>query len=389
MPTYRGMLSTLHAALRTVPARSIRFNHERIHASPHYRGVPTVHEGAYVYDFEVYLIFPDGGAKDAELRDALLFLEMRQNLPLSFSDGEGFRHFASKAVPLWHPPSRRTMTRRMEDKYQVLSTLVRDTMAQLDSVCLTADCWTETHTTNSFLGVTVHFVVETSMKTACIGLLKLEESHTGMYLSEKLLEFCDNWTIDPLKVEAVVVDNAENIKLAVKTAFGENKLINCFDHTLNLVPKYALGPKSDKDPTPWVVGVPSLVDKVKHIVTYSHQSTNFSNELKRIQVEQFGKTEGTMLRLSQEVRTRWGSAYDMMSRFLELERVVQLAVMSFPEVNMLTAAELATLRRVMGVLKPFHDATTEMGAEKTTTISKIIPLSHIICKVRAMYFTAT
>ena len=159
----------------------------------------------------------------------------------------------------------------------------------------------------------------------------------------------------------VVVDNAENIKLAVKTAFGEEKLLNCFDHTLNLIPKYALGQKSDKDPTPFIAGVPPLVQKMKDIVTFSHCSTNFANELARIQIEQFNKTEGTVLRLSQDVRTRWGSTFKMIDRFVEISNVIYQAAAKFPEVKMLTGAELASLCSIMQVLEPFHDATKEMG----------------------------
>ena len=273
------------------------------------------------------------------------------------------------------------MTTMMEDRYNSLASIVKDTMSKLPSVCLTADGWTESHTTGSYLGVTVHYPDGTEMVTACIGMMPLHQSHTGQYLSEKLLEFCTEWHIDPLRVEAVVVDNAENIKLAVKIAFGEHKLFNCFDHTLNLIPKYAIGSKSDKDPTPWVPGAPTLINKMKDIVTFSHTSTNFANELKRIQYEQYKKTEGTALRLLQEVRTRWGSCYKMIERFLEMEQIVVLAASRFPEVSMLTAGELATVRRIMLVLKPFYQATTEMRAEKTTTISKIIPVAYLITKV--------
>ncbi|KAK3910853.1 E3 SUMO-protein ligase ZBED1 [Frankliniella fusca] len=319
-----------------------------------------------------------GGAKDAELRDALLFMEMRQNLPLSFSDGEGFKHFASKAVPLWKPPSRRTMTSLMEDKYEVLSTMVKKTLSELPSVCLTADCWTETHSTTSFLGVTVHYPIMTEMHTACVGLLKLEQRHTAEFLADQMLKFCEEWDIKATHVEAVITDNAENIKLAVKKAFGETKLLNCFDHTLNLIPRAALF--GVKDGKPNVDGVPELIKKMKDIVTFSHMSGNFSNELKRIQVEQYNKTEGTTLRLLQDVVTRWGSTYKMIERFLTLQPVVVQAAAGFPDLDMLSAAELAAARIVMNILEPFHFATTEMSAEKHTTVSKILPMVRNIMK---------
>jgi len=328
-----------------------------------------------------YRFVTAGGEKDVELRDALLYMEMNQTLPLSFSEGEGFKHFVSKAVPLWKPPSRKTMTSIMEDKYEVLSAMVRKTLSELPSLCLTADCWTESHTTIGYLGVTVHYPVKTEMHTACVGLTKLDQRHTAEYLATELVKFCDTWDIRPAHVEAVITDNAENIKLAVKKAFGESKLVPCFDHTLNLVPKAALF--GEKNGAPNVPGVPQLIKKMKDIVTYSHTSANFSNELRRIQVEQYNKKDGTVLRLLQDVPTRWGSTFTMIERFLALQPVVVQAASGFPDLNMLTAAELSTARAIMAILEPFHRATAEMGAEKSTTISKVIPMVRNILKVIA------
>ncbi|KAK3909770.1 Zinc finger BED domain-containing protein 4 [Frankliniella fusca] len=332
--------------------------------------------------------FQAGGVRDAQLRDALLYMEMKQNLPLSLSDGEGFKYFVSKAVPLWKPPSRRTITGLMEDKFEVLSSMVKKTLSELPSLCLTADCWTESHTTTSYLGVTVHYPTNTDLHSACVGLIKLEHRHTGEYLAEQILKFCADWSINPLHVEAVITDNADNIKLAVKKAFGESKLLTCFDHTLNLVPRAALFGKRENG-APHVPGVPELIKKMKDIVTYSHTSNNFSNELKRIQISQYNKTEGTVLRLLQDVVTRWGSTYIMIERFLALQPVVVQAAASFPDLNMLSAVELATARSIMDILAPFHRATSEMGAEKSTTIGKVLPMiSNIMKKIERVVVPA-
>ncbi|KAK3928033.1 Zinc finger BED domain-containing protein 4 [Frankliniella fusca] len=214
--------------------------------------------------------FQAGGVRDAQLRDALLYMEMKQNLPLSLSDGEGFKYFVSKAVPLWKPPSRRTITGLMEDKFEVLSSM-----------------------------------------------------------------------------------------LAVKKAFGESKLLTCFDHTLNLVPRAALFGKRENG-APHVPGVPELIKKMKDIVT-----------------------------LLQDVVTRWGSTYIMIERFLALQPVVVQAAASFPDLNMLSAVELATARSIMDILAPFHRATSEMGAEKSTTISKVLPMiSNIMKKIERVVVPA-
>ncbi|KAJ1522460.1 hypothetical protein ONE63_001650 [Megalurothrips usitatus] len=214
------------------------------------------------------------------------------------------------------------------------------------------------------------------MTSLIVGMIKLMERHTGLYLNGKMLDFCTDWNIDPLRVTASVTDNAENIKLAVKLAFGSNKILPCIDHTLNLIPRAALG----LGDSPGVPGVRELVGKVKAVVTLSHCSQNFSNELKKIRMEQFGKTEGTTLRLLQDVGTRWWSTFVTLERWFELRAVTVLAASKFPEVDMPTAAEHQTLETTMGILRHFHDATKVMGAEKFTTLSKCIPIHHLLPK---------
>ncbi|KAK3924641.1 Zinc finger BED domain-containing protein 4 [Frankliniella fusca] len=322
--------------------------------------------------------FAEGGSRSARLEDALLFMVVKDNLALSTPEKEGFRYFAKEAVPLWTPISRKTLTSRMEDKYESLHRVVSDAMAEVETISLTADCWTDMHSNNSFLGLTAHFPVEDKMESAVLGTIHLEESHTGPYLSSKLTEFCDSWKIDNSRVSMIITDNAENIKMAARLAFGQDRCLTCFDHTLNLIPSAAIGYKGGKKANgPNIPCVMELIQKVKHIVTFSHTSNLFSDALKRVQREQ-GRTEGTFLRLTQEVPTRWNSGYLMIDKFIEMFGIIALVSMEFPDLNMVTNLELQSLRVVRDLLRPFHLVTAEMSAEKVTTASKVIPLLHIL-----------
>ncbi|KAK3930942.1 Zinc finger BED domain-containing protein 4 [Frankliniella fusca] len=204
--------------------------------------------------------FQEGGSRSARLEDALLFMVVKDNLALSTPEKEGFRYFAKEAVPLWTPISRKTLTSRMEDKYESLHRVVSDAMAEVETISLTADCWTDMHSNN---------------------------------------------------------------------------------------------------------------------ITFSHTSNLFSDALKRVQREQ-GRTEGTFLRLTQEVPTRWNSGYLMIDKFIEMFGIIALVSMEFPDLNMVTNLELQSLRVVRDLLRPFHLVTAEMSAEKVTTASKVIPLLHIL-----------
>ncbi|KAE8751356.1 hypothetical protein FOCC_FOCC001927 [Frankliniella occidentalis] len=306
---------------------------------------------------------------------------MKDGMPLRTGEKKGFQAFAKKAVPLWKPPGRNKTTNMMEKKYESLSALVKDALSKVPAVCLTADCWTESHNTTSFLGVTAHFPIDTELECAVLGVRSLQEAHDSQYLSGQFEKVLEEWGLETSRVSLVITDNAANIVDSVRRVFGADKHLGCFDHTLNLIPKAALGFKIvDKKQVPHVAGASELVAKVKKIVTFSHRSYNFKNELTKIQIGK-GKTQGTALSLLQDVPTRWGSTYLMLERFLEMREVIAVAALKFPsDVTMLTAAELATLEILMSILAPFHFVTKEMSADKTTTASKVIPLVFIIRK---------
>lgn len=134
------------------------------------------------------------------LNEALMYMVVKDHLPLDFVEGSGFKYFSKKAVPLYKVPSRRTFTRLLDDKYDVLSARMRDIFSKVQEFNLTADIWTDTHTTKSYLGVTVHFLSGYEMTAATIGVTPLDASHDIRYISRMLEETCGEWNIDKAKV---------------------------------------------------------------------------------------------------------------------------------------------------------------------------------------------
>lgn len=188
-----------------------------------------------------FFCFSDGGARSAALNNALVFMIAKDRMPLSTPESVGFQHFAATAVPLWKPPSRKSLTTMMEAKYDMFKTSVKRSFAELPSLTLTWDIWTEQHTTTSFLGGSAHYQAGVEMETCTLSVTELSEAHNSEYLATVMTEVCAEWSIDTEKVTLNVTDNAGNMKNAVIQVFGSGKLAPCFDHTLNLIPKYALG----------------------------------------------------------------------------------------------------------------------------------------------------
>ncbi|XP_018371237.1 PREDICTED: zinc finger BED domain-containing protein 4-like [Trachymyrmex cornetzi] len=311
--------------------------------------------------------FSESGHMTRTLNEALMFMVIKDHLPLDFVEGPGFKYFSKKAIPLYKVPSRRTFTRLLDAKYDILSARMQDIFTKVQRFNLTADIWTDKHT-NSYLGVTVHFLSGCEMITATISVTPLDAPHDIQYISKMLEKTCHEWDIDKDKIKHIVTDNAANIVAATKNVFGPFKHVGCFAHMLNLVTEKAI------EATP---GLSDLINKVKSIVTFFKHSVNASDQLKAIQLQN-GRTEGTLLKLIQSVSTRWNSTFAMIDRFIELSDIVGTLLLKYQNVNMLSGNELLELKELSRVLKPFDHATRDLSSEKTTSISKIIPMINLM-----------
>lgn len=104
---------------------------------------------------------------------------------------------------------------------------------------------------------------------------------------------------------------------------------------------------------------------MKKIVTFFKHSEVATSELMKIQMQGANEKENRVLKLIQECRTRWNSAYEMVESFLQLSDFVARAIMKVQREksvrkkppNMLTIEELETLIEVRDLLKPLTQAT--------------------------------
>ena len=108
---------------------------------------------------------------------------------------------------------------------------------------------------------------------------------------------------------------------------------------------------------------------------YFHRSTVASEKLESLQLQM--RPDNSPLKLKNDVVTRWNSTFYMCNRLCELQEPLEaaIAVLHNPVVS-LSADERVILKEVTSALKPFDAVTSEVSAEKSVTISKVIMLSR-------------
>jgi len=204
----------------------------------------------------------------------------------------------------------------------------------------------------------------------------LESNHTGVYLSQVMTEELMEWNILN-KVVAIVTDGAANIKLAVRLM--DIPQIPCTAHKLNLIVQQSLEmsevDEADIDETG---GLKNILKKCRNIVAFFKRS-EVGNRILVEKQKQLGINK--VLKVKQDVRTRWNSTLFMLERLVQLKEPLTIAIISLTEAPIfLDHDEWNIVEDIIPLLRPFNCLTVELSAEQYPTISKVIPL------IRGNYF---
>lgn len=237
--------------------------------------------------------------------------------PLSTIESERFKQMVNKLDPRYKLPSRRTLcesvlpTRYNAMRKDVLKH-VHEAKHSGDSVLamfsFTTDLWSSS-CMDPYMFLTIHFIDKSfNLQSFTLENTYIPDSHTGVNLAAVLLELLEYWQLDKNHLRSITTDSAANlIKMGSEAGICR---MPCFGHLLHNAVR-----NSQTDPR-----IARVTGKVKRIVAYFHQS---HKRQKPLELKKSGKT---MLHLTAECPTRWGSTYDMYSKLQsvisEVKRVV-------------------------------------------------------------------
>ncbi|XP_077403146.1 E3 SUMO-protein ligase ZBED1-like [Vanacampus margaritifer] len=210
--------------------------------------------------------------------------------------------------------------------------------------------WT-TINTDAYLAVTCHFIDEqTYLHSAVLGVFHFPDRHTAENMAAVKSALMAQWGI-ATKVTCLVTDGAANMAACARH----------LHHTLNLMVKKALAENTE---------LSEIRLQCRSIVGYFKSSTTAKTRLTQVQ-EQMKPTE-PVLKLIQEMETRWNSTFHMLQRMYNLREAVGAGLNN--DITPLTSHQLRLISESLQVLSPFNDATVELSEERRVSLSKVIPL---------------
>lgn len=213
---------------------------------------------------------------------------------------------------------------------------------------MSIDCWLDKYKKTTFLGVTIHFIMEAEGKLKlhdrilCTRELHIE-AKDGIYIRSKLLEYLTSFNLDSLVGDIVFVsDRGSNMKKAVEPFMNSH----CFAHMLhNTIVKM-------------FTAVHTIVDDVKSLVKY-FKVTALNSALESA--------------LKSYIKTRWNTIYYMMKSVIENWNDVVSILTAKGEEHRMLNIDKNTLSMLCTFVEVFEIATMEIEASKSPTLHLVVP----------------
>ncbi|XP_017294385.1 E3 SUMO-protein ligase ZBED1 isoform X2 [Kryptolebias marmoratus] len=255
--------------------------------------------------------------------------------PFSVVENVGFKRLLNTLEPNYTIPTRGHFSHTVVPSlYKECKTRVVQVLKDAESVAMTTEAW----------------------------------SFRGANMAEVLLEAVSEWELKkPNRSIAIVTDDVDNTEVAVRQV-GLEPQVQCFAHTVNLATRAGLG----------VTRVTALLGRMRRVISVFQSPTaaavlKFKQKLLQLPCQA----------LSTDVRTRWNSTLDMLSRYLEQQAAIAGALSSpdlglNTQIDALDSNDMRDTEDLVRLLDPLKTATTVLCEEKSPPVSLIVPLKSMI-----------
>lgn len=145
----------------------------------------------------------------AKVDDLLIGFITQGLMPFSTVEMPSFQRLVKGLQPNRSVMCRATVTKRIDEKANLIKNNVRDAMAKVQQVATTTDCWTARR--RSYIGVTAHWIDNETLNrmSAALACRRLKGRHTYDVLAAKLEEIHTEYEIVS-KIVKTTTDNGSN-----------------------------------------------------------------------------------------------------------------------------------------------------------------------------------
>ena len=212
-------------------------------------------------------------------------------------------------------PARTTFaTKVIPYLYEEVKSAVIDELKNAQTVAVTTDGWTP-RATESYVTITAHYISpEWQLKSCVLQTWPLHASYTGVNIAAVFVGSLIEWEPRrPHQLQPIVTDNAANMVVAVREA-SMVPHIACFAHTVNLAAQEPLD----------IPQVQRLQGPIRRVVSFFQKSTTATHLLS----EKQKLLSIPSHKLINDVKTRWNSTYDMVTRYVEQQWAIAATLVS-------------------------------------------------------------
>lgn len=275
-------------------------------------------------------------------------------------------HFDYKAL------KKDAVTKRTMELFNVVKLKISDLLAnQLQKFSLTLDIWTSP-SQDPFLCVTLHFInLDWILKSQVIAFRYIPGKHSGVSIAVVLEEIVKEYEIKE-RILTVTMDNASNNDKLVDELIAKGIIVDaerhirCFSHIVNLAAQDCIYEFNDK------------LQDLRSLVTAIRYSPLKLERLK-------GKCSSLcipFLKPILDVKTRWNSTYDMITRALELKQPLSLLMDELCRENAdlfsLDNSDWDFFKELTFLLSPFKEVTKRISGQQYATFNNVLPLYNYL-----------
>jgi len=312
--------------------------------------------------------------------------------PFNSANGKGFLRMINKFDPAFRPPCYVTIKKDIGYGYQAAFQVIKEMIDQTcETAAITTDLWTSC-AKSGYIGITCHWLTEKmELRDILICVEPIRYPHTGNNICQAIISKLELLGLED-KVNIAITDNGSNMVKAIREWDGVDR-VPCSAHTLQLCVKRGL-------------------EKVQYYTKRFKKLSQFFNSPKQnerleaaqrelalgndtqpadnsslLGSTQSGQSSLKILRIINDVKTRWGSSLASWKRLQQLKSSINRVILNLCLENNneakkdydrlkklnLSNYEWNLLDKLIKVFEPIEEATEWLGGQKYCTLSLIYP----------------